>query len=109
MVLRCRTEHGGATDIDVLNRQLKADVGFSHSFLKWVEIHHNKIYHLDAMLSRGTDVILFVAACEETPMNLWMKGLDAAFHHLRKARVVTDLSHRDALFFKELGGATSGK
>ena len=100
VVLRRRTEHRGTTDVDVLNGQLKGDVGFGHSCLKWVEVHHHEINHLDLVLGSGTHVILFVAAREKTAMDLWVEGLDAAFHHFREARIVTHFSHRDALFFK---------
>ena len=40
-------------------------------------------------------------------MDLWVKGLNAAFHHFRKTRVVAHLSHRDVLFFKKPCCSTS--
>ena len=109
MVLRCRTEHRGATDINVLDGQLKGDVMLSHSFLKWVYIHHDKINHLYLMLGSSTHVFLFISVREETTMDLWVKGLNAAFHHFRKTRVIAHFSHRNALFFKELSSTTCGK
>src|SRR5258706_2255670 len=46
-----------------------------------------------------------IASREDAAIHLGMQGLDAAVHHFRKAGVVADLGHGDAVFLQQLGGA----
>ena len=96
VVLGGRTEHGGTTDIDVLDGIGKGDVGVGNRLLKLVEVHDHHVDELDAVLRGLSHVLLRVAAGEQRAVDLGVKRLHASVHHLRVAREVLDGAHRNA-------------
>jgi len=84
MVLRGRTDHRRAADVDVLD-----DVGgwqaARDAALERIEVHAHQVDVLDAVLCHGIDVRLFVAHGEQAGVEARVQRLDAAVHDLGKA------------------------
>ena len=86
MILRRRTQHGGAADINILDGSGKIAGWICHGCLEWIEVHYHQIDGWNPMLRHH--VLILVAPSEYAAMHFWVQGLYPAVHHLRKCGVV---------------------
>ncbi len=96
MVLGGRPDHGGATDVDVLDAlgECRAPAG---GLLKGIEIDHQQIDGRYAVRLRRDRMFLVVPDGKQTSVHLRVQRLQPAVHHLGKASVlghVLDLQPR---------------
>jgi hypothetical protein len=82
-------------------------VWIGHGTRKGVEIHDEQIDGDDLML--GHCGIIDPAPTQQPTMNLRMQRLQAPVHHLRKAGVVGDITHRQPRIAQQAGGASGGQ
>ena len=95
-VLGGRAQHGGATDVDVLDGVRKGDLGVGDGLLELVQVDDDQVDQLNAVLSGLLHVLLGVAAGQQRAVNLGVQGLDAAVHHLGIARELLDGGYGNA-------------
>ena len=95
-VLGGRAQHGGATDVDVLDGIRKGDLGVGDGLLELVQVDDDQVDQLNAVLSRLLHVLLGIAAGQQRAMNLGVQGLNAAVHHLGIARELLDGGYGNA-------------
>ena len=93
----------------VLDRVFHRDAGLGHGLREWIEVHHHQVDGRDAVLFHRLHVVGLVAPREDAAVDLRVQRLHAAFHHLRKAGVVGDLGHDDAVQLQKLRGAAGGQ
>ena len=93
MVLCRRADHGRAANIDILDHLIIARTA-RQCGLKRVEVHHQQIDGTDPMrLHRGA-MIIIVTQGQQSTMHHRMQRFHTAIHHLRKARNIRDIPHR---------------
>ena len=90
-VLRRRTHHRRAPNVDVLDQVAEGDTGLSGSLFKRIEIHHHHVDGLDAVLSHRRFVLGIAADIKQTAVHTWVQRLYAAVEHLWKAGELADV------------------
>ena len=95
-VLGSRAQHGGATDVDVLDSVREGDLGVSDGLLELVQVDDDQVDQLNAVLSRLLHVLLGIAAGQQRAVDLGVQRLDAAVHHLGIARELLDGGYGNA-------------
>lgn len=106
VVLGSASQHGGTTDVDMLDGVLIVDVGLGNGRLEGVEVHDHHVDHADTVVFGILHVGGKVAARKQATMHLGMQGLHAAIHHLGKTRKLVDCNDGNARLLKHLGSAT---
>ena len=96
MVLRSRTNHARTTDVYLLDSFCTRDSLLCDRRLKGIEVHDDEVDPADAVSLHSLDVCRLITQGEDAAMHHRMKSLHPTVHHLRKARVIGDLSHRNA-------------
>ncbi|KKQ28206.1 MAG: hypothetical protein US42_C0001G0057 [Candidatus Magasanikbacteria bacterium GW2011_GWC2_37_14] len=104
VVLGPSAQHGGATDVDVLDQFVARDVGVGRHQLERVEVHDNQIDTLDAVLLQEVQVYPVVALVEDARMDLRAEGFYPTIQTLGEARDLGHVGDRDVLLTQELGG-----
>ncbi|MNK86120.1 hypothetical protein D3C87_1060230 [compost metagenome] len=107
MVFRCRTDHGRAADVDVLDggRQVAAwlvDGGFER-----VQVDRYQVDRLDAVLVH--DGVVDTATTEDPAVDFRVQGLHPAVHHFRKAGVISDFHCGNAVVLQQLERSAGGE
>ena len=95
-VLGGRAQHGGATNVDVLDGVREGDLGVGDGLLELVQVDDHQVDHLNAVLSGLLHVLLGIAAGQQRAVNLGVQRLDAAVHHLGIARELLDGGYGNA-------------
>ena len=95
-VLSGRAQHGGTTDIDVLDGIREGDLGVGDGLLELVQVDDDQVDQLNAVLSGLLHVLLGIATGKQRAVNLGMQGLNAAVHHLGIARELLDGGYGNA-------------
>ena len=101
--------HGGAADVDVLNRIRKRATGIGHGRFKRVQIDDQQVDGGNAVILQGCHMRGQIAPRQQAAMNLWVQGFDAAIQHFRKARVVGHFCDRQTVVSEQFGGAAGGQ
>jgi hypothetical protein len=101
-------DHGWSADVDVLDQFFERDTGLGGSFFEGVEIHHDHVDRLDAMLGHGGGVRGILAAVQNAAVHLGMQRLDAAVEHFRETGEFGDIFDGDAGVAQKLGCASGG-
>ena len=104
MVLRRGADHRRPADVDVLDAILVARA-LGDGRLERIEIHHQQIDRLDAVLRHRAGMFLVAAHRQQAAMHLRMQGLDPAVHHFGKAGELRDIQNLEAGVLERLGGA----
>ena len=104
-VLRCRSDHRRAADIDVLDRLVERAARLRHRRLEGVEVHHQQVDCVDAIGGQRGAMLGHVAAGQQATVDGRVKCLDPPIEHLRKAGVVGHLGHWQARLAQQSGGA----
>src|SRR5690606_25225110 len=107
VVLRSRTDHGRAADIDVLDGVGQVAVRLGHGGFEGVEVDRYQVDRLDAVLVH--DRTVQCATAEDAAVDLRVQGLDAAVHHFRETGVVGDFDRGHAVVLEQLVGAAGGE
>ena len=107
-VLSGGAQHGGATDVDVLDGVREGDVGLGDGLLELIEVDDDEVDHADAMLRGLGHVLLVIAAGKQAAVHLGVQGLDATIHHLGESRVLLDGDDVDA-GVREHAGRAAGR
>ena len=103
MVLRRGAQHGRAADVDVLDRVGEAAIRIRHRLLERIEVDDQQVDPCDAMLAHRVGV--GITPREQSCVDLRMKRLHAAVHHLREPGVRRDLDDRHPGVAKPFRGA----
>ena len=106
MVLGGGAQHRRAADVDVFDRLGHRAVGCGGDLFKRIQIHHQQIDAVDAVLRHRR--IVDAAPAEQTAVDFWVQGLDATVHDLGKAGDIADFAHADAGFAQRARGAAGG-
>ena len=64
-------DHGRSADVDVLDQLFEGHAGLGSSFFEGVEIHHDHVNRLDAVLGDGGGVRGNLAAMQDAAVDLW--------------------------------------
>src|SRR5690606_23109981 len=75
-------QHGGTADVDVLNGIGKGAAGLGDGFAEGVEVHHQKVNAINAVLFQCLHVFSTVPPCQQTAMNLGVKRLHTPIEDL---------------------------
>ncbi len=102
VVLRGRAKHAGTADIDVLDGIFEGHVGLGDGLLELVQVHADKVDHLDAVLFRLGHMLLGIATREQAAVNLGVQRLDAPVHHLGEPGELLDWRNGDARLLENL-------
>ena len=100
--------HGGAANVDVLDRVFQGATGLGHRRFKGVQVDDQQIDGVNAMRLQGLHVRRQIAAGQQAPVHHGVQGFDAAIEHLRKAGHIGHLAHGQALVAQQLRGAAGG-
>ena len=95
-VLRRRTDHRRAADIDLFDRFCTGDTFPFDRFCKRVKIHHHHVDRCYPVLLHRGEVFIVITNREKSTVNTRMQRLDAAIHHLWKSCDVGDVVNSDA-------------
>ena len=93
MVLGRAAQHGGASDVDVLDRFLERYSRPRDGFLERIEVHHHEVDGLDLMLPHRRLVGRIAAPIQQPAMHFRMQGLDPPVQHLRKPGETAQVGH----------------
>ena len=104
-VLGGGTQHAGTADVNVLDGVREGNVGVGDGLLELVEVHHDQVDKLDAVLGNLGHMLLGVAAGEKRAVHLGVQRLDAAVHHLREPGEVLDGADLHAGLLERFGRA----
>ena len=107
MVLRRRTQHCRAADIDVLNGICFADVGLRNRRLERIEIDDQQVDRLNAVLFHHR--FINAATTKQATVDAWVQGLDATAHNFRKAGDFAHVADSDTCVSQRARGAIGGK
>jgi hypothetical protein len=108
VVLRRRAQHRRAADVDVLDGVGQADARLGDRLAERVEVHHDQVDGLDAVLGH---LLLVVGdgPAEQAAMDARVQRLHAPVEDLGRAGVRGDGLDRDARVGERLGGAARGE
>ena len=81
MVLRGSANHGGATNVDLLDDGVLTGTG-SNGLNEGVQVHNHQVERLNVQLFEGVDVLLLAAVSQNTGVDARVQGLHAAFEAL---------------------------
>ena len=95
-ILGSGAQHGGTTDVDVLDGVREGDLGVGDGLLELVQVDDDQVDQLNAVLSGLLHVLLGIAAGKQRAVNLGVQRLDAAVHHLGIARELLDGGYGNA-------------
>ena len=109
VVLGGRTQHGRATDVDVLNCIFQRALLFGDGLLERVQIDHDHVDLRNIVLFQFRDVLGEIATGQDAAVHFRVQRLDAAIEHFRETGVIGHFRDRHAIFLQQLGGAASGQ
>ncbi len=101
--------HGGAANVDVLDRLVERHVGLGHGLAKGVEVHHHQVNRRNAVRFHGRQVRGQVAPPENAAVHLGVQGFHAAIEHFRKTGVIGDIRHGQPRIAQQFGRAPRGE
>ncbi len=107
IILGCRTHHGRAADIDVLDGIFQGAVRVGHGGFERVEVDYHQINAADVVV--GHDLFVLAATAKDAAVHFRVQGFHPAGHHFRETSVVGDFAHGDAFVLQFLVGAAGGK
>ncbi len=105
VVLGGGADHGGAADVDILDRLLIARA-FGDGGFERVEVRNQQIDALDRMILHRLGVFGVVANAQEAAMNLGVQRLHAPIHDFREAGDFGNIGYLQAGIAQGLGGAS---
>ena len=107
-ILGRTAQHRRAADVDVLDRFGQRNALFGDRLAEGIEVHADQIDELDAVGAQRLDVLLDVAARQQTAVHGRMKRLHAPVANLGEARHVADVQHLDTALAQQFHRAARG-
>ncbi|MDI2023460.1 hypothetical protein PJL18_04008 [Paenarthrobacter nicotinovorans] len=107
VVLRGRTHHGGASDVDLLHDVILRRAGL-HGLDERVQVHHHEVEGFDLHAGKGVHVRRNATVGQDAAVHAGVQGLDPAVQHFRGAGDFFDFLDRDACGGNLLGGGAGG-
>ena len=107
-ILSGGADHGRSADIDILNQVIEGDVGIGGGFFEGIQIHHDHVDGLNAVLGDGGGVSGIFAAMQNAAMHLGMQSFDAAIEHLGEAGELGNIFDRNPRIAQQLSRASGG-
>ena len=108
-VLGRRAHHGRPADVDVFDRVFKRATGLGHRGLERVQVDHQQIDGVDAVLDKRRAVLVQIAPRKQAAVDLRVQRLHTAVEHLGESGVIGHLGDRQAAVGQQLGGASGGQ
>ena len=106
-ILGRAAQHRRAADVDVLHRLGQAAVGAGGHRLERIQVQHQQVDRVDAVL--GHHRLVDAGAAEQAAVHPRMQGLDPAIHHFGELGEFGHVLHRQPGLAQGLGGAAGGK
>ena len=107
VIFGSRTNHGWATNIDVLNGCWQVTVGICHCRRKRIQVYHDHINWLYIMFLHNG--VIGAATPQNPTVHFRVQGLYSAIHHLGEAGVIGHFGNGDIIFAQQAKSATSGQ
>ena len=108
MIFGSGAHHGGAADIDVLDRQIPAHIRASDGFAEGIQVHH---HHIDGGDALGLEISLvggLGALGQDAAVDAGMECFHSAAQDFRGAGVFGHLGHGQPGCRQRRGRATTG-
>ncbi len=100
--------HGRSADVDVLDQLFERHAWLGCGFFEGIEIDHDHVDRLNAVLGDGSHVRRILAAMQDAAMDFGMQRLDASVEHFREAGEFGNVFDGDAGIAQQLGRASGG-
>src|SRR3989344_1473195 len=107
VVLGCRTNHGRAADVDVLDGSRQVATWFGDRCFEWVQVDRYQVDRLDAVLVH--DGVVDTATTEDPAVDFRVQGFHPAVHHFGEAGVIRDFHCGNAVVLQQLERPAGGK
>ena len=108
MIFRSAAKHGRATDVNVFNRIVEADIGFGDGLFEGVEVDDHQVNRLDIVFFDSGFVLGIATQIEQTAMHAGVQRFDASNQHFRETGMLADILNRQVVLAEGFGGATGG-
>ena len=105
MILRRRSDHAGAADVDVLDGVRDGDVGLCDRFFERVQIHDDQLERDDPVLNNRRQIGLQIGPSQDRSVHFRVQRLHATVHDFRETGVAGDVLDRDPCLFERPAGA----
>ena len=109
MVFGGRPNHGGATDVDVLDRLIPGDVRSSNRLAEGIEVDHHHIDVGDVLLLKISLVGRVTPLGQNPAMHPWMERFHTTAKNFWSPGVLRHTGHRKAGLLEHLGRAPTGE
>ena len=106
VVLGSRAHHGGAADVDLLDRLLPRDAGPGDGLPEGIEVHRHQVDGRDVV--RPHLLFLIGQERQNTAQHLGVKRLDASAHDFGLPRIIGNLPHGNARIAQRSGRTAGG-
>jgi hypothetical protein len=101
-------DHGGAADVDLLDRLLERDAVARDRLDERIEVAADKVNLVQAMALQRFHVLGLVAPSEDAGVHTWVERLDPPVHHLGKTCQVTHRMGVDCSILDRIERAACG-
>ena len=89
--------HGRPANVDVFNRVIQAAVGHGYRGLERVQIDHQHIDGVDAVVLQGLHVLRHITPRQQAAVHFGMQGFHATIEHFCKPSDLGHFAHRQSL------------
>jgi hypothetical protein len=103
----CRTDHGRAADIDVLDGGRQVAARLVDGCFEGIEVNGYQIDRLDAVLVH--DVVVNAATAQDAAVDFRVQGFNPPVHHFSKAGVVGNFNSGHAVVLQQLERTAGGE
>ena len=108
VVLGSGTDHAGSSDVDVLDDLLESCSLLENGLFEGIEVDDDHVDGLDAHVGDGLHVLGHVPPCQDSCVDLGVKGLDTAVEHLRESGNLGHLDDLDTVLVQKPVGSAGG-
>jgi hypothetical protein len=77
VIFCCRAQHGRPANVNVFDCLGESALRLGDRRAKRVQVHHEQVDTLNAMLVQGLQVLGAIASGKQATMNFWMQSFDA--------------------------------
>ena len=98
VIFSSAAQHGGPTNVDVLNGLFQSDTLTGYGLAEGVKIDDDQVDRPDLVGCHLGDVLWVVATEKQTTVDHRVEGLNSSVEHLGKPRILGDILNREARF-----------
>ena len=109
MIFGSRSHHGRATDIDVFNSLIKADIRLCDGLLERIQVHNHDLEWNNPVSLNGGRIGSQCRSSQNCTVNLGVQRFNATIHDLRKSRVGGHVNHRNTGLLQKLASSPGRK